>query len=192
MRNAFFPSLVLILCRIAAAGQATTTDPSESIRFSCLDSRFLRVSAHVPKHDRFPDVELQLTDELGQQAGDGKYNRRIPHSQYGRITELPKMPNRSKAVAVEVCDAKPGRYLFSVSEHGNAPYRISVTGGDGTSSNTGNETQIIYRQPSGDRGCRFSFDFFLTDGKVTIRWLDKEKHPLPFAVPPDCDPVPRA
>jgi len=186
--------LPLVLAAFTALAKAEQANPpySESLRFSCFDKPFLSISAHSPKHDRFPDIQLEVTDGLGQRAGYGNYQRRIPESHYGKIAEIPKAPDRSRAVAVEVCNAKPGRYTFTVSEHGNFPYRISVTRDDGTGSNTGNETRIICWQSNEDRVCRLSFDFLVSGGKVTIRWLDKENHPLPFAVPPGCDPVPRA
>jgi len=192
MPKTFLFLLFVIGFTTLAPGEQANSGYSESLRYSCFDKPFLSISGHSPKHDRFPDIELEVRDTSGAQAGYGKYERRIPESRYGRVAEIPKAPEHSRAVAVEVCNAKAGRYTFTVYEHGNFPYRISVTGDDGRNSNEGNETQIIYRQPNQGTACRFSFDFLMSDGKVTIHWLDKENRPLPFAVAPSCEPVPRA
>ncbi len=97
------------------------------------------------------------------------------------------MPERSKAVAIEVCNARPGRYTFTVSEHDNARYTISITGDDGKD---GNESEMLNRRPDGERVCQFRFYFSMAGGKVSIEWVDKDNRPLPFLKKPDCDPVP--
>jgi hypothetical protein len=111
----------------------------------------------------------------------------MPNSHYGKIAEIPKVPERSKAVAIEVCGATAGRYAFTVSEHDSSAYAISITGDDGKESNI--ETETLNRRPDGERVCPFRFYFSMAGGKVSIEWLDKDNRPLPFLEKPDCEPV---
>jgi hypothetical protein len=109
-------SLLIVLLAFATAALAQTKQShySNSLRFSCFDLPYLSVSAHVPGRRSFPNVELQLTDQSGRRAGIGKYDSRIPNSRYGKTAEIPKVPDRSKAIAIEVCGARAGRYAFTV------------------------------------------------------------------------------
>jgi hypothetical protein len=172
-----------------ALARTKTSEYSDSLRFSCFDRPYLSVSAHVSGRRSFPNVELQLTDQYGRRAGIGKHDRRIPNSHYGKVAEIPKVPERSKAVAVEVCGATAGRYAFTVSEHDSSPYTISVTGDDGKGSNDGNESDELNRQPNGERVCQFRFYYSMAGGKVSIEWVDKDNRVLPFLEKPDCEPV---
>jgi hypothetical protein len=181
---------VLPLCAIlfvvgAANAQNPKPEYSESLHYSCLYSPFLSISAHSRRHDNFPAVELRLIDPLQRHAGDIVDAPQIPKSHYGKIVEIPRRPEISKAVAIEICDATPGQYLITVSEHVRTEYVISVTG-DG-------ETQNLYiRNPEESRTCRYRFYFSIADGKAAIRWLDHSNHPMRFAQQPDCDSVLRA
>jgi hypothetical protein len=189
MRTLFLIYLVVIV--LAATGDAQTSEPEyrDSIHLSCLESPFLSVSAHTPRHDGFPDVEIRLTNPQGRSAGNGPHDNQIPKSQYGKVAEMPKRPNISKAVAVEVCDAIAGRYVIRVTEHGSAEYRITVRGGgDKVDTNA----QILYLRPDGERTCEYRFYFLIAEGKAAIRWLDNGDHPLEFLRHPECGPVPRA
>jgi hypothetical protein len=190
MRNLLPLGAILFLAGAAANAQTSRPEYSESLHYSCLDSPFLKISAHFPRRDSFPAVEMRLTDPSGRNAGGTTDAHQIPNSHYGRIVEMPKQPDISKAVAIEICDARPGRYLMTTSERGGAEYRISVTGDDGKNEN---ETQILYVRTAEDgRTCRYRFYFLMADGKVAIRWLDDTNHPLRFGQQPDCDPGPRA
>jgi hypothetical protein len=179
---------VLFVFATVAWAQTKKSEYTNSLHYSCFDRPFLSVSAHVPDRRSFPNVELQLTDQYGRRAGIGKYNRGIPNSHYGNVAEIPKVPERSKAVAVEVCGATSGRYALTVSEHDNSPYTISVTGDDGKD---GNQSEDQNRRPDGERVCQFRFYFSMAAGKVSIEWVDKDNRPLPFLATPDCDPVTR-
>jgi hypothetical protein len=136
-------------------------------------------------------IELGLVDPQGRIAGTNHSGKSIPRSQYGKVVEIPSLPDKSKVIAVEICGAIPGLYLISVSEHGYFDYRLTVTGDDGTNSNEGNESQSMNLRAEGDRACRFRFNIRMANGKVAIQWLDKAGHPLPFGEFPGCEPVPR-
>lgn len=186
------PQLLLLLMFVAAGSTSTwANEYFQSLRFSCFDDPFLSVSVSAPLHDSFVNIELGLVDRDGQSAGSGHHSHSIPRSQYGKVVEIPSHPERSKAVAVEICGAKPGAYLISVSEHGNFDYRLTVSGDDGTGSNEGNETQPVNLHTDGDRMCHFRFNFRTSKGKVAIQWLDSTGHALAFLERPTCEPVPR-
>jgi len=187
------PHFLLLLMLMTACSTTTWAgEYSQSLRFSCFDDPFLSVSVSAPLHDSFVNIELGLVDREGRSAGSGHHSHSIPKSQYGKVVEIPSHPERSKAVAVEVCGAMPGAYLISVSEHGNFNYRLTVSGDDGTRSNEGNEAQPVNLHAEGDRMCHFRFNFRSSKGKVAIQWLDSTGRPLAFLEQPTCEPVPRA
>jgi hypothetical protein len=185
-----FPVMLLTL---AGPTGAANSGYSQSLHLACLNDPFLSVSVSAPRHDRFIDIELGLIDPAGRKAGSGgNDNHPIPRSQYGKVVEIPSHPESSKAVAVEICGAMPGRYLISVSEHGTLDYRLTVRGDDGTESNYGNESEPVNLHADGDRMCRYRFNLSMEDGYLAIRWLDSAGHPLKFSEHPTCDVVPRA
>jgi len=176
----------LIVFVLAVWGTATS-EPRyrNSLEYSCLKSPFIGVSAYSPRHDGFPDVELSLTDPRGRNAGKDQHGVSIPHNQYGRIVEIPKSPEMSRSVALEVCDAVTGRYILTVTEHGRAEYHIDVKGYDGKS---GNLQHSLNRRADGDRTCQYRFRFLMAEGEVKIDWLTKLTSPSstirgPFAIP---------
>jgi hypothetical protein len=179
---------------LIAAGSTTTwaTEYPQSLRFSCFHDPFLSVSVSAPRHDSFVSIDLGLVDPAGRSAGSGHDGPSIPRSQYGKVVEIPSYPETSKAVAIEICRAKPGACLISVSEHGSFDYRLAVTGDDGIRGNQGNETRPVNLRANGDRMCHFRFNFLMAKGKVAIQWLDNAGHPLRFAEFPTCEPIPRA
>jgi hypothetical protein len=178
--------LTLVPAAIARTGQPEQT---ESLRLSCVENSFLGVFAHVASHGSFPHVELGLIDPSGRNLGASGAAQQGKGVHYGRVFQLPKYPDHSKAVAVEICNAVSGRYVLTVVESGNEDYQISVTGEDGK---VGSETLHLYLHTDGDRTCTYRFSFLMADGKVAIRWLDSADHPLPFGKKPDCEPVSRA
>ena len=178
--------LVLVACGTASMSELRYRN---SLKYSCLKSPFIAVVACSTRHDGFPDVELSLTDPRGRNAGKGAHGNRIPRSRYGRMVEIPKSPDMSKAVAVEVCDAVPGRYIFTVTEHGSAEYHIDVKGYDGKG---GNLQHMLNRRNYGDRTCQFRFRFLMAENEVKIDWLDEADQPFFDTPRPVCNPVPRA
>ena len=182
----------LVVLALGATGTSRSTEPeySASIHLSCHDSPFLSISAQTPRRDNFPDVELRLTDPLGRHAGSGSHDHQIPNAQYGKIVEIPtRRPSLSKAVAVEVCNAIAGRYIFTVTEHGKAEYRVSVSGADGKYLVV---SEVLNLSADGDRTCQYRFLFSMPKSKANIRWLDNKDRPLAFLQHPVCAPVPRA
>jgi hypothetical protein len=131
MRHVVPICVVVVFLAATSSTPASEHEYTDSLRYSCFDHPFLSVSAQVAEHEAFPDVDLRLTDPKGRNTGNGRQDRPIPNSHYGKIVEMPKHPERSKAVAVEVCDAIEGRYSFTVSEHGRGDYIVSVGGDDG-------------------------------------------------------------
>lgn len=181
--------LVLSLLGIAGTG-AQESEYHGSLQFSCLHSAFLGASAYAPQPDKFPNVELRLTDALGRSAGAGSHNHPIPNSRYGRGTELPDdIKVNRKSVAVEICDAESGRYILNVTEHGTEWYSIVVKGEDGK---YGNEARSLNVYPHGDRVCKYRFEFKKAKANVAIVWLNRDNRPLDFLQQPECEIVPRA
>lgn len=178
----------LVVFVLAVCGTATSESTYlNSLKYSCLKSPFIGVSAYSPRHDGFPDVELSLTDPRGRNAGKDPRGVSIPHSEYGRTVEIPKSPEMSKSVALEVCDAVTGRYIFTVTEHGRAEYHIDVKGYDGKS---GNLQHSLNRRAGGGRTCQFRFRFLMAEGEVKIDWLDETDQPFFEDPRPVCHPVP--
>ena len=188
MRRTVLVWLCIVALSGTIAGHDTQSDGSVSLRFSCLNSGFLSVSAHTPQHDGFPDVDLRLVDPLGRTAGAGRNERPIPSSQYGKIFEIRQQPQKSRAVAVEICDAIPGRYVITILEHSDAEYRVTVRG-EGARK-TGMEGLILYPAAEGNRTCRYKFDF-VPKQKEVARWLDDRDRPLRPWEQPACSPIPR-
>jgi len=180
--------LPVLLLTVAGFAGTAETKYSQSLRFTCFKDPFLSVSVSAPRHDRFVSVELGLVDPAGRKAGSSDDNHPIPRSQYGKVVEIPSHPDRSKAVAVEICGAMPGTYHITISEHGSFDYRLSIRSDDGSGSNQGNETATVNLRADGERQCRYWFDFSMENRRVAIIWLDKAGHPLRFAERPLATP----
>ncbi len=99
---------------VIAAGIATCSalsdeprdQPRPSLALSCLDVPFLSVSLSSPKRDMMPATRFVVTDPIGRKAGEHQKGNTIPRSRYAEIVEIPKLPLRSKALAVEICNAQ--------------------------------------------------------------------------------------
>ncbi len=156
---------------------------------SCVGEPFLSVSASAPRHDAFIDLELGVVDPIGRLVGKGEHTHKIPRSHYGKIIEIPSHPETSKALAIEICGATPGRYLLTVSEHGSYDYRLSLGADDGTGSNQGNEGASLLLHADGNRQCRYRFNFSIEGSRVAIRLLDQNENRISFDRV-TCDPVP--
>lgn len=161
--------LIIVTCTVTA-GETKTKDPEprQSLLYSCLKQPLLRVSATTAGHDSFPDVEVRLVDPLGRSSGNPRKGKRIPKTQYGRVIEVPDHPTKSKAIAVEVCEAIQGDYIVIVSGHKKEEYGLRVNADDGGTGNEG-MSSTFYSRP--DRTCKFEFRFLMQDHSVTLRWL---------------------
>lgn len=189
MRDAHLVFLSLLCLLLPVHAQEANSEYSDTLHYSCFDSPFLAVEAYAPDHRSFLDVELELVNPSGREAGSAKHEVSIRHSHYGKIVESPEDPDRSKAIAVEICDAIGGRYVFSVLEHNRTQFKIAVKGYDGKD---GEQIAILNNVSGEDRTCQYKFDFSMVKGKVAIRWLDRTNHPLPLLEEPICGAVSRA
>jgi hypothetical protein len=141
--------------------------------FSCLGRPFVSVAAMTPRRDGFPAVELVLTDPLGRTAGAGLHGKQIPESSYGNIVEIPRHPQRSKARAVEVCNAEQGIYEVKVEELAIDPYLL-VANGDGDVDKA--DSAILNHIGRKGRIRRYRFKVTIKDRQVTLSWLDAQGH----------------
>jgi len=189
MRRLLF-LLIIVLLTPTAWGQVAA-NPQESLRFSCVDKAFLSISLSTPRRDQFLNLDIGLADPAGRTVGMGHSDHPIPNSQYAKVIEIPSHPERSKAVAIEICGASPGVYLVTVSERAGLDYRLTVRADDGSGSNNGNDAEPVPIRGEGDRVCHYTFKLEMQNGVVSIRWLDKSGHHLRFAELPTCDAVPR-
>lgn len=106
MRRSVLHFFLAVMLPIFGGSTGTAgTEYSKSLRFACSNDPFLSVSVSSPRHDRFLNIELELVDPAGRKVGYSDENHPIPRSQYGKVVEIPSHPERSKAVAVEICGA---------------------------------------------------------------------------------------
>jgi hypothetical protein len=168
VRAPFACSMLLLS---SAFVQGSRTEPQKSLGFSCLRRSFISVTASTSKRDRFPLVQLELTDPSERTTGKGARGSVIPSSRYAEIVELPSAPDRSKAIAVEVCDAEQGIYVLRVHELGHEPYLLSVRG-MGPAEN--NETLVLHHLAQEGRTRSYKFIFKIEDRHLIVRWLDDQ------------------
>lgn len=164
--------LLGILASCPVALHAAQSEAQLSLRYSCFNKPFLTVSAHVPRHDSFPAVDLLLTDPRGRSVGHDRAAEKIPNSQYGKTIEIPGHLSQSRAVAAEVCGAIRGDYILVVSEHDDVPYLISI---GGNAAEGGDQFIIARFYPHGARTCRYRFSFLMDEGS-NVHWLADAQH----------------
>lgn len=170
MSRAALVTMFLIGIWISAfAGDSAET--KESMMFSCLGRPFVGVAAMTPQRDGFPAVRLMLTDPLGRTAGEGSRGRRIPESSYGNIVEIPQHPDRSKARAVEVCNAEQGVYEIRVEELATDPYLL-LASGDGAADKS--DSAILNHIGRKGRIRQYRFKFTIKDRRLSLNWLDAQ------------------
>jgi hypothetical protein len=163
--------VVLIIGLAVGQGAAKEVEPALSLRYSCLNKPFLSVSVFTPRHASFPDVELRLMDPGGHPLASGK-NKRVSKFQSGRVIEIPRHPEMSMAVAVEVCDLTQGDYALVVSEHANAEYRLAVQADDGSTGNEAISAGISSRR---GRTCTYPFRVLMHYHSVRVSWLESNR-----------------
>jgi hypothetical protein len=175
--------LVLLIIGLAVGqGLAREVKPVLSLRYACLNKPFLSVSVFTPRHDSFPDVELRLIDPGGHDLARGKHKNVFSKFHSGRVIELRQLPEISRAVAAEVCDATQGDYALIVSEHTNAEYRLAVSADDGSTGSEAMDSAVLSRP---GRTCTYPFRVLMQYHSVRVRWLASDK-PMQAAFP---DPI---
>ena len=154
--------------------------PAASLELSCPTSPFISVSASSPDLDAIPSVRLSLQDPSGRIQGFPVATKTIPKSSYGAIAELPKHPQRSKALALEICDAQQGEYHLVIAEFGNAPYRLNVRA-DAKAKN--GESLILQNLATEGRNRSYKFVFRIRKDRLELMWLDKNRTEKRFLQP---------
>jgi hypothetical protein len=164
--------LLTAICALIAT-QGLAAEHHEPLSYSCPDERFVGVSASTSERSSVPSLELTVKDPSLRTQGQEAQGNQIPTSRYGEIAEIPKEPQHSKALAVEVCNAEIGVYEINISEHGSSHYSLTVQGQNGTG---GSESLILHHISHDGRTRRYRFILKTTNGKLSLRWLDSEGH----------------
>jgi hypothetical protein len=185
MRHGIGWSIVFVASLGATpAWNQTSVHPKEikaSFLYSCLESPSLSVAASTPYHDGSPAVKLSLVDPKGQVQPRTTGKRTIPKSSYGEVVEMPKSQTRSRALAIEICDAVQGSYSLRVEETGGQPYRISVRGNAPNTS----ESRGLKHQSNIGRVWNYRFFYHVQNKEAKIEWLDENDRLLDPRVPLD-------
>ena len=82
--------------------------------------------------------------------------------------EIEEFPERSKALAIEVCNAEQGEYGAAIEEKDNAAYRITVRVRDGY----GGYNSLLLHEVGRKSGIqRYKFVFQLKPSGIVLRWV---------------------
>jgi hypothetical protein len=161
--------IVATCCSVAA--QNSTAKTPESLAFHCFDKPFVSVSARTRGRDTIPVVQLSLSDPLGRRQGKGVRGRKIPTSNYGEVTQVRSAQQRSRARAIEICDAKQGVYELRVEEHGSEAYVLDVSGQAPDTDKT--DSLLLHHIAVEGRTRTYKFTFKIEKRQVIVRWLDR-------------------
>lgn len=163
--------LMLVLATVSwsAAGQSNQARIPESMVYVCDEKPFLSVAARTKDRDVFPTVDLSISDPAHRTQGERRSGAKIPESRYGRVVQIPKMPQHSKALAIEICNAEQGPYELTVEEHGNGAYVLAVSGSDDTRDT--NEL-VLYHIAKEGRILHYEFTFRADPKQIVVNWLD--------------------
>jgi len=167
---AFRLGAILLIGALAQDSAGSAKHTKDLLLYSCFHKPYVGVTAKTPQSDNFAAIELRLTDPTGRTAGYGPHKKLMPHSRYGNVIELPKLPNRSKAVAVEVCGAEQGTYELEVREHDSQAYILTAQAFGGSKRD---EFQRLNSVAQVGRVCRYRFYFAIIDKSAEIYWLDE-------------------
>lgn len=166
--------ILILTTALSIAAQDKTSQNTESLALHCLEKPFVSVSVRTRSRDVVPTVKLSLTDPLGRRQGERARSPQIPTSTYGEIVQIPSLPDRSKALAIEVCDAEQGVYKLRVEEHGDEPYVLDVTA---QAPNAGTIPSLLLHHIAKEgRIGHYRFTLRITKKQVDIRWLDQAGH----------------
>jgi len=161
-----------------AIAQAKPRVP-ESLAHHCFDAPFVGVYARTKNRDSAPGLQLWLIDPLNRSAGEPTSGERIPDSTYGEVVQIVKLPEHSKALAVEVCNAHEGTYEIKLEEKTSEPYVLDISGnGDVAVSSS----LLLHHIPS-RRTLHYRFTFHIKGRKVLLFWLDEQGREVPEGQP---------
>jgi len=164
--------VIVFLTGGSIGSQSSSTQPTTSLAFSCRDKAFVSVSASTPNHESIPAIGVALTDPIGRTAGFAIKRGDIPDSGYGPVIEIPKLPQRSRALALEICNAEQGLYEIKVTERGDKSYRLTVSGTGGGAKN--NEALVLHHVSRSGRIRQYRFVFRIEREQIILKWLDAE------------------
>ncbi len=174
----FAAVLVLIAASSPLACQDSQSQQLEPLTAHCFDLPFLSVAARTPTRDHTPAMTLLLTDPLARTAGEASPGKRIPDASYGEINQIPNHPQiHSRALAVEVCNAKEGIYEIRVEEKSTEKYVLDVSGESPAAGNT--VSLLLHHVGRKNRSLRYRFIFRVENYVLVLRWLDSKGREIP-------------
>lgn len=147
----------------------------ETFRFSCIhDAEFLSVAVSTPERGDFPAVRLILKDPNGRRSGLDVGKEQIPRSRYAKIFEIPRISDRSRATAIEICKPAKGKYSLTVEEETDSEYRLTIRG----ESKAAMESEPLHLMGRSGRKRSFEFNYFGNERKPVIEILSVTHKPL--------------
>jgi len=91
------------------------------------------------------------------------------------LWRFPNAPERSKSLALEICNAKQGVYEVNVTELGSEPYLLGVRGNAKTDNGATLSLQHISEK---GRIRHYRFIFRIEEKRLILNWLDKDDKEL--------------
>lgn len=167
--------IVLSLGSIGSLAQsgAPQNRPAKPMRWSCREGISLTAAVSTPRRDHVPEIHIRLMSPSKRQQGVEVSQKRLPHSHYEIIAQLPEHPEISTERAVEVCDAEQGEYTLTIYEHGDKPYEMYVGASDEKNS-LYLPKRLLARE---GRVRTFTFLLQLQRGGVQVSWLEGGEPP---------------
>jgi hypothetical protein len=154
-----------------AIPQDNSARTRESLARHCFNEAFVSLSARTRNRDTIPNVSLLLTDPLGRMQGEGVRGAGIPTSSYGQIVQVLSSPQRSRALAIEVCGAVEGEYEVMVKEQGTENYVVDLAA---RYRETSTLSLLLYHHAQYGRTRKYRFTFRVEKKEAVVRWLDSD------------------
>jgi len=82
--------------------------------------------------------------------------------------EIPKAPDHSEVLAIEICNPWQGTYRLKIEETGIQPYRVTVTGDAPNIA----ASQILKHSSQTGRMRSYYFAFWIENKEAHTQWLD--------------------
>jgi len=176
------PFVTVLILMMAVSSPLKSQNPQskslEPLLGYCFDLPSRSVTVHTPTRDSSPAIMLLLTDPLGRTAGESSSGRRIPDSSYGAINQIPNRPNvHSRALAVEVCNAKEGIYEIRVDEKSSERYALEISAESPAAGN--GVSLLLHHIARKDRTRTYHFVFRVENHILVLRWIDSHGHEIP-------------